>query len=353
MSTIEKRFGIIAPINNINKNNIPFGPEHLCNAFKKSLHIQNPSPELILIVYSLFDNHVIQQLADSYSEINSIMSDAGILPKLMSEPGTDPYVHFLGTTTKSSDNNPGKSFPPKKTDKQIERKQRKETKNRSEKSNSNLFGTLQHFAMMKKHMASKSKVNAESTNSRAMNKQLASFLDASYSDISTTSKKYTRPSSEESNDIASREIEKYTRDTDVPETVLDFLLNTWKNVLAYIQSNIGESSLTWQYALSITSKLVASTQPKLTQKDKQNLLTEIPIIVNGLQDGLTLISYNSTKIQQFFNALELIHTASLQGELIDIYDLSSDDMSTEHTQNAPLNQQSNDQTNRRSDQPSA
>ena len=134
----------------------------------------------------------------------------------------------------------------------------------------------------------------------------------------------TEPSSK-SNTTASEEVEKCLHNQEVPETVKHFMRIAWTNVLSHIYSKYGDDSQTWEYALNITKELISSTQPKITQKGKQDLLKEIPQILNGLQDGLTLISYNRTKMQRFFKELELIHMASLKGELIDIYDLSSDD----------------------------
>jgi len=493
LSAIEKRFTAILPNSSINKDNIPFGPEHLCRAFKKSLNMHNPSSELMLAIYSLFDKHVVLQLGEIYTEINSIMSDAGILPKLMSEPGAEPYSHFL-----DNENNATKNSSLEKTDEQKESKHEVEVdyKINPSKSNNDLFGTLQHLVMMKKNMVSINNRNMESNSSNKQHSILVEsqlvkskvksdfsiedlvdslnelqqnelnnpeldntriidyVVQKSYKQTQILSKKlkptdestielicmlfdsikqdanvptnmktaiarlklpiirvalsdkdffnepshpsrvlinklafssicwnemnninedplykkvdyiinrivndahhnvdiysqlenelthflekntasketvYHSPkvaSNDIANNIAIREIEKFSSGVEVPEIIKDFLATAWKNVLSHIQSNIGESSLTWQYALSITSKLISSTQPKLTRKEKNILLIEIPIIVNGLQDGLTLISYNRTKMQHFLNHLELIHMASLKGELIDTYDLSSDE----------------------------
>ena len=131
----------------------------------------------------------------------------------------------------------------------------------------------------------------------------------------------TEPSSK-SIDTASKEIEKCLHNQEVPETVKHFMATAWKKVLSHIYSKDGSTSQTWEYTLSITRELIASTQPKITRQGQQDLLRDIPRILNGLQDGLTLISYDRAKMQTFFTELELIHMASLKGELIDIYDLS-------------------------------
>jgi len=476
LSTIEKRFSLIASGNHLNKFSLPFGPEHLCNAFKNALQLEKPSSELILIVYSLFDNHIIQKLDDTYSQLNLIMCDAGILPKLLVEPGTDPYVHFLGA---DHDTNIVKS---------VEQTPQIKIKNNSNQPDGDLFGTLHHFVMMKKHMTSKNKINTELSDKNYVNKQnihvesknksdftslelikylneiqqndpnhyrldktaiiekinqrsylqtkilskiinsvdestielicmlfdsirqdtsvpanmkktlarlklpviklslsdksffnhadnsarklinlfahssicwnemhdikedplykiIENLIDQIVNDAHNNSQIFSQlanelnnfldennttnsppnASSKVDNTIADSEIKKCTAEYDVPETISTFLYGTWKDVLAHIRCNFGETSLTWQYALSVTSKLVSSTQPQVTEKDKQNLLVDIPIIVNGLQDGLTLISCNREKMQQFFDELELVHMASLKGELIDVYDLTSDD----------------------------
>jgi len=480
----KKRFHEIAPNKNIKKNNIPFGPEHLCNAFKHALNTQQPSSELIFVIYSLFDKYLIQKLDEVYCETNLTMRIAGILPNLMSEPGIDPFTHFLDEASRKT------SIEKKDAqEKRISDNDTLHTKNIIKQKN-DLFGTLQHLVMMKKHMILKNHRDIESISKNKQQtvqiesktktvfstgelldtlnilQQTPSNIDTlnsthildfiiqqSYEKTHVLSKKidpidedtielicllfdsiesdlnvpknmkqvikklklpvmkvalsdkeffnainhpsrklinklafssicwnemnninedplYKKSSyivnrilndihhnveiyndlaneltefmdqeknaggaiepaqdTQESVNVARSLIEDYIQNTEVPETIKNFLSHAWQHVLSHIHSNFGVTSMTWEYALNTTSQLISSTQPKLTQKEKQTLLQQIPGILNSIQDGLTLISYNRTKMQIFFTELELIHMASLKGELIDIYDLSSEETS--------------------------
>lgn len=58
------------------------GPDKLCQAFKLSMDPVAMSIDLRLLIYKLFDQHVISRLNEFYSALNNLLMGRGILPKI-------------------------------------------------------------------------------------------------------------------------------------------------------------------------------------------------------------------------------------------------------------------------------
>lgn len=58
------------------------GPDKLCQAFKLSMDPVAMSIDLRLLIYKLFDQHVISRLNEFYSALNNLLMSRGILPKI-------------------------------------------------------------------------------------------------------------------------------------------------------------------------------------------------------------------------------------------------------------------------------
>ncbi len=79
---IEQRVASLLPDLDIDIDNNPFGPQTICTSFKESLATLDVDIKIKLIIYKLFDKHVISEIGSLYQELNIVFINAGILPKL-------------------------------------------------------------------------------------------------------------------------------------------------------------------------------------------------------------------------------------------------------------------------------
>jgi len=79
---IEQRFQNILNNTNLEIDQISVGPKAICLAFDEGLKSLNCEVKVKLIIYKLFDKHVLANLQPLYDEINVLFITAGILPKL-------------------------------------------------------------------------------------------------------------------------------------------------------------------------------------------------------------------------------------------------------------------------------
>jgi len=79
---LEQRVAVLLPDLDITIDNNPFGPHTICNSFKESLSILESDITIKLIIYKLFDKHVIRHIGELYDELNTVFINAGVLPKL-------------------------------------------------------------------------------------------------------------------------------------------------------------------------------------------------------------------------------------------------------------------------------
>ena len=79
---IEKRFNEISNINEPDVELIPIGPKSICVAFDEAVKTLDTDIKIKLIVYKLFDKHVLSNLQALYDETNVLFISAGVLPKL-------------------------------------------------------------------------------------------------------------------------------------------------------------------------------------------------------------------------------------------------------------------------------
>ncbi|HFE32770.1 MAG TPA: DUF1631 family protein, partial [Gammaproteobacteria bacterium] len=66
----------------IHKDNNPLRPHVICHAFTAAVDELDSDLRIRLVVYKLFDKHVVQQLDDMYSAINADLVAAGVLPRI-------------------------------------------------------------------------------------------------------------------------------------------------------------------------------------------------------------------------------------------------------------------------------
>ena len=66
----------------IHKDNNPLRPHVICHAFTAAVDELDSDLRIRLVIYKLFDKHVVQQLDDMYSAINADLVAAGVLPRI-------------------------------------------------------------------------------------------------------------------------------------------------------------------------------------------------------------------------------------------------------------------------------
>lgn len=79
-----KRFAHIIDVKDIEltSENCPVSPNHICRSFEKAAEKFPINLEMKLIVFKLFDKHVMSMMLDCYRQINKMFIDAGILPTI-------------------------------------------------------------------------------------------------------------------------------------------------------------------------------------------------------------------------------------------------------------------------------
>ncbi len=66
----------------IHKDNNPLRPDVICHAFTAAVDELSGDLKIRLVIYKLFDKHVVQQLGDMYTAINADLVAAGVLPRI-------------------------------------------------------------------------------------------------------------------------------------------------------------------------------------------------------------------------------------------------------------------------------
>ncbi|MFV1984661.1 MAG: DUF1631 family protein, partial [Thiohalomonadales bacterium] len=113
---LEQRVASLLPELDINIDNNPFGPQTICNSFKESLSTLDVEIKIKLIIYKLFDKHVISHIDELYDEINTVFINAGILPKLKHDiKKSDTVNKQPGYITNAISKNPQTNLDKKQT----------------------------------------------------------------------------------------------------------------------------------------------------------------------------------------------------------------------------------------------
>jgi len=79
---LEQRLGHLAGDIEVNDDNNPIGPGHICQAFQNAVRVVDADIKIHLIIYKLFDKYVMAHLEPLYEEVNAKFAAAGILPNI-------------------------------------------------------------------------------------------------------------------------------------------------------------------------------------------------------------------------------------------------------------------------------
>jgi hypothetical protein len=79
---LDKRIGLLISDPELERWQNPLGPEAICDAFHEAARRIETGLEIRLVVFKLFDQHVISALSELYKEINSSLVAMGVLPEI-------------------------------------------------------------------------------------------------------------------------------------------------------------------------------------------------------------------------------------------------------------------------------
>ncbi len=82
LQALERRLGHLFKGRVIDELSNPLGPAAICGAFRSAMQLVEVDIKTRLILYKLFDRHVMQRLSPLYTEANTLLIDAGVLPGL-------------------------------------------------------------------------------------------------------------------------------------------------------------------------------------------------------------------------------------------------------------------------------
>ena len=100
----------------------------------------------------------------------------------------------------------------------------------------------------------------------------------------------------------------------VPQSVVDFLLGPWAQVMACAQLNDHSGDDDPGHYKALVNTLLWSAQPELTRKRIDKLTKLVPRLLSGLREGLRMIDYPSIKTSAFFDVLMKLHQQAFRPE---------------------------------------
>ncbi|HHH44979.1 MAG TPA: DUF1631 domain-containing protein [Gammaproteobacteria bacterium] len=79
---LDKRIGLLINDPDLDHWQNPLGPESICDAFHEAARRIETGLEIRLVIFKLFDQHVINHLGELYKEVNSNLVSMGVLPEI-------------------------------------------------------------------------------------------------------------------------------------------------------------------------------------------------------------------------------------------------------------------------------
>lgn len=86
------RFSELAAANAVDDEHNPVGPAQLTRCFRQAMDRWEGDMAVKLVVYKLFDRHVVNFIGGLYDEINDILIEGGVLPKIVPRVRRNPVA---------------------------------------------------------------------------------------------------------------------------------------------------------------------------------------------------------------------------------------------------------------------
>jgi hypothetical protein len=82
LSALDQRVGVLLGDATIESEDNPFGPQVILDAYKNAVQKAEQPIEIRMVFLKLFDDHVADTVRSSYKEVNDLLVENGILPKI-------------------------------------------------------------------------------------------------------------------------------------------------------------------------------------------------------------------------------------------------------------------------------
>ena len=90
---LDKRIGLLIRDPELDRWHNPLGPEAICNAFRAAARQIETGIEIRLVVFKLFDQHVVNHIDALYKEINQHLISRGVMPEIKATVRKNPSGH--------------------------------------------------------------------------------------------------------------------------------------------------------------------------------------------------------------------------------------------------------------------
>ena len=80
--SLDKRIGLLINDPDLERWLNPLGPEAICEAFQEAAKLVETGLEIRLVIFKLFDQHVISNIGELYKEVNQFLARMGVLPEI-------------------------------------------------------------------------------------------------------------------------------------------------------------------------------------------------------------------------------------------------------------------------------
>ena len=82
LAALDQRIGVLLGDANLEAERNPFGPEAISDAYQLACRAFEAPPKARVVLLKLFDDHVVDQVRPIYKEVNALLVQHGILPKI-------------------------------------------------------------------------------------------------------------------------------------------------------------------------------------------------------------------------------------------------------------------------------
>jgi hypothetical protein len=82
LGALDQRIGVLLGDAGLESDDNPFGPQAICDAYKQACHKIEAPLDIRLVFLKLFDDHVADAIRSSYKDVNQLLIDNSILPKI-------------------------------------------------------------------------------------------------------------------------------------------------------------------------------------------------------------------------------------------------------------------------------
>ena len=101
LNALDQRIGVLIGDANLQGEANPFSPQAICNAYKQTCRQIESNMKVRMIFHKLFDDHVLDDVRSIYKDLNSLLIERSILPKIRygvrrTAGGTAPRPHIPG-----------------------------------------------------------------------------------------------------------------------------------------------------------------------------------------------------------------------------------------------------------------